>query len=155
VKRAFDNPHVAADTERGGPGHLPGCLHRSCPKAGVTWQCVSCDLIHTYPWKAIEGHAETYLEAYGDGVLDAIPLPPCPRCGALAFLNNADIFRGLDDPHHYTQRAIDEHILERPKLKGRFALNRASLGHDAIFQGEDFSHLPEKMRPDHHRRVEL
>lgn len=148
---AFENPHVAADL--GGyapPGTLPGCVHASCPVNGVTWQCVGCGLVATHSWPEIDKHAHAYLVAHGDGVLDSIPLPACPGCGALPFLNNADIVRGLDDPHHYTQRAIHEHILQRARLKGRFAVNRASQT-DPLYQGTDFSHLPAHARPPEHR----
>lgn len=136
----FANPHAA-------DGHLPGAVHASCPKAGITWQCVTCDHVHTYPWREVDAYAHDMLEAYE--ILDSVPLPPCPQCGARPWINNADIVRGLDDPHHYTQRALDEHLLARPRLRGRFAVNEASLT-DPKYQGTDFSHLPENERPDCH-----
>jgi hypothetical protein len=151
------NPHVKVDGgywgEAGPPGRLRGCVHASDETIGLTWQCgvPSCETIATHTWEAIEDHCETYLQEHGDGVLDAVPLPPCPGCGAIWFMNNSDVEYGLEMPHHYTRRALDEHVLQRPKLKGRFAVNRH--GDHERWQGLDFSHKAKKDRPAHHQKL--
>ena len=150
----IDNPHVAhvgESRQSDADGKLLGCVHTVDSKDGLTWQCVGCELVTIYDWKAIDDQAELYLAAHGDGVLDAVPLPPCPACGLIPCLNNSDVEYGLDQPHHYTRRALDEHVLQRPKLKGRFAVNRHP--EKDRFQGHDFSHLPKAKRPKHHRPV--
>jgi len=149
------NPHVALahglHGESGEAGKLPGCVHASDPDVGLTWQCVICELVTVYAWPAIDDHCDGYLKAYGDGVIDAVPLPPCPGCGAIACLNNSDVEYGLEMPHHYTRRALDEHLLKRPRLRGRFRVN-AHLPHEK-WQGKDFSHKPPSGRPPQHEKL--
>lgn len=151
------NPHVQVDGgywgEAGPPGRLRGCVHASDEQAGLTWQCAvpSCEAVTTYSWEEIEATCELYLAEHGDGVLDAVPLPPCPACGAIPCLNNSNVEYGLEMPHHYTRRVLEEHVLVRPALRGRFAVN-VHAEHER-WQGVDFSHKPRGQRPARHERL--
>jgi hypothetical protein len=141
--KRITNPRVEADCPMAGePGHAPGHVHASCPTDGLTFQCVQCHEITTYPWDAIEAENEEHLRLFPHA--DTVRLPTC-ECGAQAFLNHSNVEYGLELPHHYTLKAVREHIAPRlPALQ----LNRHA-EHER-FQGHDFSHLPAKERPPHH-----
>jgi hypothetical protein len=148
------NPHVDVDRGYwgdGGPaGVLKGTPH-AADDAGLTHQCAVCELVTVYEWQLVDDYADHILNVMGDGEIDSIPLPPCPGCGALCYLNNSNVEYALERPHHYTIRIIREHILERPRLRGRFRIN--VIEDDRRFEGLDFSHKAKKDRPAHHQKL--
>lgn len=148
------NPHVELEHgyrgQSGEPGKLPGHAHAS-DDDGLVWQCAICELVTTYAWKDVDDTADWYLKLHGEGELDAIPLPPCPGCGAVPCLNHSNMEYGSDLPHHYTHRVVHEHLMTRPRLRGRFRVNHFE-EHER-YHGHDFSHLPPAKRPKHHRKI--
>jgi hypothetical protein len=144
------NPHVDSDDPLvGPPGSAPGHIHQVDDAAGVRFQCPVCDTVTDHGWTELEDVQLKHFADYPEAA--TIKLPPCPACGALAFLSVSDVEYGVELPHHYTARAVREMIVQRPRLRGKHRVDR----HDPKqrFQGLDFSHLPAKDRPPQHRPV--
>jgi hypothetical protein len=154
----IDHPHVAIDGVGGPPGHLPAHFHSSSLADGLTFECPAptgpngavCATIYEISWAELDALNEGRLVDDPDAV---VLLPPCPSCGATTQFCVNDIEYGSELPEHHTMKMLREHVVPRAAF-GPLEPHPASRLQPS-HQGFDFSHLPGKDRPPHHRKVDV
>jgi hypothetical protein len=153
------HPHVAIDGVLGPAGSLPAHFHESDPVHGMVFQCPRsfgfdkpiCGHVYSISWADLDALNEDRLNT--EYANEMVHLPPCPACGGQTIFGNNDIEYGQDLPEHHSMRVIREHVAMRPAFASLKTWPASII--DPKFPGRDFSHLPRKDRPSHHKVVDV